>query len=603
MATKIPLVISAGRIERLQAGDTFDVGDAYTLVDGTRPFTGVVGGITPVSASDLATKEYVDESVRFINQLYTSNTASDIGGIYYVLKELPTGEAEAAFTSAPLDTGTRALVNFASLVGVPGVTRATIGVYAFHIHAAVTAGNKPTKIFFEMYKRASGGAEVLLATSELSDYITDATGVDIHATLAAEVALLTTDRLVFKFFAEVGVTGSAVTVVLYVEGATSSFVSMPTTTEILSSTFLRQDGTRELVGNMSVSAGMTIDGRDISVDGATLDDIALDYSLNNALINGGFDFFQRTPPGTLTAVADDVYGPDRWNILTQTTSVQIQRITGDSYSVNACQLKQNQAAAQRMGLLQIIEAADSRRFRGRSAILQARVKCSANQAIRIAILEWTGTANSVTSDVVLGWTSATYTANNFFLAASLTITGVSSVLPDAGIWTDISISASVGTSCNNLIAFIWVEGTAAQNVTLDVAEAGLYLGSVKRSWNPKPIQQELALCQRYYEKSYDLDTPPATSTGTGCKAFAQYNTRVLFTCFSFVTSKFKTPTVYIWSGSGTLGKMWDPATDTDTGANGVAQAIGTGGWRYCWMDTAVSDGLFKSAHFSAEAEL
>jgi len=39
----------------------------YSRVDGTRAFTGVIGGITPVSSSDLATKSYVDTSVESIS--------------------------------------------------------------------------------------------------------------------------------------------------------------------------------------------------------------------------------------------------------------------------------------------------------------------------------------------------------------------------------------------------------------------------------------------------------------------------------------------------------------------------------------------------------
>jgi hypothetical protein len=34
----------------------------YSLIDGTRAFTGTVGGIDPVAASDLATKQYVDDN-------------------------------------------------------------------------------------------------------------------------------------------------------------------------------------------------------------------------------------------------------------------------------------------------------------------------------------------------------------------------------------------------------------------------------------------------------------------------------------------------------------------------------------------------------------
>lgn len=29
-----------------------------------------------------------------------------------------------------------------------------------------------------------------------------------------------------------------------------------------------------------------------------------------------------------------------------------------------------------------------------------------------------------------------------------------------------------------------------------------------RGWQPKPVSQELLRCQRFYEKSYDIDSPP-----------------------------------------------------------------------------------------------
>src|SRR5689334_7601271 len=37
-------------------------------------------------------------------------------------------------------------------------------------------------------------------------------------------------------------------------------------------------------------------------------------TLQNCLINGGFDFAQRQDPATLTTIAIDNYGPDRWRV-------------------------------------------------------------------------------------------------------------------------------------------------------------------------------------------------------------------------------------------------------------------------------------------------
>jgi hypothetical protein len=174
-------------------------------------------------------------------------------------------------------------------------------------------------------------------------------------------------------------------------------------------------------------------------------------------------------------------------------------------------LKQHQASAQRMGLAQIVEGVNTLPLQGKTIIFQAMIKCSSSQNIRAAILEWTGGIDSPTSDVVNNWTSGTYTAGNFFLASNLAITAVSdAVKPDAATWTQISVSGIV-TLAKNLIVMIWTEGTAAQNVTLDITEAGVYVATAVQNWCPRPIQQELALCQRYYEKSYDLDVPPGTT--------------------------------------------------------------------------------------------
>ncbi len=223
----------------------------YSLVDGTRVFTGVVGGIDPTASNHLATKEYVDMSVSFIDDFYFNDDASDIGGIYYDMIDLPTGEGESSFTTVGLGTGDgQALVNWATVSGVPGVNTLKAGLYTAHLHVEVTVGNKPTKIFFEIYTRTHpGGAETLRATSEISDYITSKVGLNLHASISSDVNINTTDRIVFKWFANVEATGNAVTVVLYAEGVDNSHASIPTGTDILSSVFVRQDGTRPLSAN------------------------------------------------------------------------------------------------------------------------------------------------------------------------------------------------------------------------------------------------------------------------------------------------------------------------------------------------------------------
>lgn len=184
---------------------------------------------------------------------------------------------------------------------------------------------------------------------------------------------------------------------------------------------------------------------------------------------------------SLTSVADDNYGHDHWYVLTQTASVQVstQTLQENGQTTNA-RLTQNQAAAQRMGYASIIESKEAQKLRGQTLTFKPRIRCSSSQAIRCAVVEWTGTADSVTSDIVNDWTSSDYTdgAARFFVDANQAPLGTSTTTPSAATWTDATaLNVTVGSSCNNLILFVWTEGTAAQNVTLDIGKVRLVRGN------------------------------------------------------------------------------------------------------------------------------
>lgn len=216
------------------------------------------------------------------------------------------------------------------------------------------------------------------------------------------------------------------------------------------------------------------------------------------IINGDGQVNQRT----YTTVADDAYWCDRHYVLTQTAAITPTVITDVADGLPfMMRLTQTQATAQRMGNAQIVEAAVAKRLRGKKVTLGGKLRSSLAQVIRYAILEWTGTADAPTSDVVQLWTSATYAPGGFFLASNLTVAAVGSITLAANTITDFSLLADVSSACNNLIVFCWTEGTAAQNSTLDVSW-GLVEGDAsaeKWPYEARHLQQELALCQRYYE--------------------------------------------------------------------------------------------------------
>lgn len=174
-------------------------------------------------------------------------------------------------------------------------------------------------------------------------------------------------------------------------------------------------------------------------------------------------------PGA-TTLSDKSYGHDQWFALVQTASVAKSTQSNVADGVpTMMRLTQSQASAQRMGYAQTILGSDAVRLRGHTITFGGKIRCSSSQAIRVAIVEWTGTIDAPNRDVVNDWTNGTFTTGNFFTSTTTTVAGVAAVTPAAATLTDISVTATISGSANNITFFCWTEGTAAQNVTLDMA--------------------------------------------------------------------------------------------------------------------------------------
>lgn len=358
------------------------------------------------------------------------------------------------------------------------------------------------------------------------------------------------------------------------------------------------------------SSGLTasnIVATDSNGDLTSIGDVG-DFSSNqNLIINGGFNFFQRTTPGTLTSVSDNTYGPDRWKVMTQTTSVQIKRVT-DLLGVPfkySCQLKQNQSSAQRMGLLQIIESCQSMSCRSKPITAQVRIKCSSSQPIRIALLEWTYLPDTTLPDFVNDWTSSTYTTSNFFTSANTTVVGVDSVTPTADTWTSLTLTGDVSSSCANLILFIWTEGTAAQDVTLDISECDVHFGSYVRNWSPMNEAIELQMCQRYYEKSYPIDTAVGSASSPGQFASPVMNTALSYVWTIYYLQNKRTavnPVIYS-TYDGASGYLNEVDINGTHVANRAVSISAAGTRTANWYTNNMSVGNYVLLQWSVDAEI
>lgn len=235
------------------------------LLGATTAVSGILDedDLTSNSATDLATqqsiKSYVDSSVNVIINFFFNDTASDIGGIYYDQTNNDLGGGESTLSIAGLSAATndQALVNFATLANEPGVLSVPAGIFNVHFHAERTAGSSDVNIYAEIYKRASGGTETLITTTEISGLVTSKASFNLHASASVDTDLLVTDRIVIKFFANLG-SGSGATVAIYQEGTTTSHLSVPSTVDALSQIFIRQDGTKAMTGDFNLD-GNNID--------------------------------------------------------------------------------------------------------------------------------------------------------------------------------------------------------------------------------------------------------------------------------------------------------------------------------------------------------
>lgn len=290
----------------------------------------------------------------------------------------------------------------------------------------------------------------------------------------------------------------------------------------------------------------------------TADDIDV-VGLQNLLINGNGAINQRAA----TSQADDTYAWDRWYVLTQTAAVGVSTLSNVTNGLpSMMRLTQTNATAQRMGVAQIMESANSRFYRNKKLTLGGSLRYSAPATVRYAILEWTGTADAVTSDVVLSWTSTTFAAGGFFLASNVTVAAAGSLALAANTLTDFALTATISSSCNNLIVLFWTDAAASHTTTLDLA-AHLFRGEFTAAAKPAPrlFGAELALCQRFYE--FHAHAVPMVKLREGDRYRA--------CAVSWAVTKRTTPTLtqsYAASGAGAL-----TATPFTSGAQYVALAV------------------------------
>lgn len=330
----------------------------------------------------------------------------------------------------------------------------------------------------------------------------------------------------------------------------------------------------------------------------------------NYLINGGFDFAQRQAPGTLTTLTQDKYSADRWRISRENADLQYQRndATGETALTSKdFGLFKKITNTGKFMLYQILEGINTVPLRGKQIIFQIQMNASASKTIRMAVIELqnAGTMDTIPATLVSAWGANTMDPT---LGANLAVITAAQSKSVTTSWQTFFISVTVPSNSKNLICAIWTDSQFAANDTLSVAEAGLYAGVKPQSWLPRFFADELLMCQRYYFKTFAIDTGPAQNVGTNLSehhfpaplagASAERAPR-----FYFPVLMFAAPTITTYNPAAANAQARDATAAADCSGTGTASVATNGFNLSCTGAAGTAVGNALRVNFTAEAEL
>lgn len=337
---------------------------------------------------------------------------------------------------------------------------------------------------------------------------------------------------------------------------------------------------------------------------------ALDRLDKNYIINGAYDLWQRggvsggvNVSGTLTYV-----GPDRWRTLftgTHSFTPNVRRSTTvPDNSVrfsNRWDFQRNASAAilaqeQRIEAANCTELVDAGKL-SISLFVNSTV-APVGTLVRLFLYTPTVVDNHTVQNTMYSTTTSLSSANT---------------------WTEIKFENITVTTAALLglgvrIEFSYPSGTDGSTQSAFITKVVLNAGDTARTFTRfgKNLGQEIVAAQRYFEKSYALETAPGSVTTHDDAARYQHwsttvNTDHRYTPIQFTTRKRVAPQVFTYSLNGLQNRGTNYGPDTDFGVNSAEPVImgetnfsarnGTGG--------NLSLGTLQQIlyHWTADAEL
>jgi hypothetical protein len=236
--------------------------------------------------------------------------------------------------------------------------------------------------------------------------------------------------------------------------------------------------------------------------------------------NGSADIWQRGAGPTASiavASAATAYTADRWYItnaaslpstISATTALSNASLLGCKVLRNAAN---NISAAQVFGYP--LDSDEVTRMRGSKVTLSGLIKAGAN---------WSPTNGTLTVTLYVGTGAPAKRGGGF--AGETSVVAIATNLTAGGAATAISGTSSAIVPVNAAqgeVQFTWTPtGTAGADDSFTFDDMQIEANLSATTWTPNnydriPFEAELALCQRYFAKTFPYGTAPAQSVGSG----------------------------------------------------------------------------------------
>lgn len=260
-----------------------------------------------------------------------------------------------------------------------------------------------------------------------------------------------------------------------------------------------------------------------------------DSRLHNFIRNGGFWFAQRQAPGSATTYSNTTgrsITADGWGITNENASVTYARFdTSGSIQTNYQSRYYGEflkiTSTGKMVISQVLEGTDSQALRNCAVRLTVWIKASgvASLTLRMGLLyvNNSGTVDAPPATFVSAFgaasTDPTFGTNVSKATGSSSDDNTTAMTNNAftiaatSAWQRFSGAFSVPNDVKNLIPTIWTDGQPAATQGFDMGQCMLTQGAELQDWSPHLISIEQARVQRFYQKSFAIDTNPATNAG------------------------------------------------------------------------------------------